>query len=89
MQREHHIQSLEGNSPASAAFQRSQAILMLEASEKLVASVDKLESTMKGASASSDRLGRRVFWLNVVIAAATLVGAIATAVVAYATLFKN
>lgn len=35
------------------------------------------------AAAASDRLGRRIFWLNVVLAVATVVGAVATAWAAF------
>jgi len=39
----------------------------------------ELAAAMRDASASSDRLGRRVFWLNWILVALTGVGAIATA----------
>lgn len=87
--REQHIRSLEENGPGGAAFEQSKAILEHQNAEALVSAIDKLDVTVKQASASSDRLGRRVLWLNVVIAAATVVGGIATAVHAYVSLFKN
>ncbi len=45
-------------------------------------SLQKFVSIAERAVESSDKLGRRLFWLNVVLASATVVGAIATVIIA-------
>jgi len=48
----------------------------------LVRCTEDLERVISEASRESSRLGRKIFWLNVVLSAATVVGAIATLVMA-------
>jgi hypothetical protein len=47
--------------------------------------LNALKNQLKENAESSDRLGVKVFWLNIVLALATLVGAIATVVIAIKT----
>ena len=84
-----HINSLEGNGPGSKAFERSKALIMHDDAEELNKSLIELNEHISTASKASSSLGRKVFWLNVVIAIATAVAAISTAINAYLTFFKN
>lgn len=43
----------------------------------------QITKALEASSAANDKLGRRVFWLNVVLTIATVVGAIATVVMAF------
>lgn len=87
--KEQLVASVEGNGPGGAAFERDRTLLLHRDAEDLGAAIDRLDSTLKKASSDADRLSGRLFWLNVVIAAATLVGGIATAVQAYVAIFKK
>ena len=48
--------------------------------EALIESVDKTSSAITAATAASNSLGRKVFWLNVILAIATVSGLIISAI---------
>jgi hypothetical protein len=87
--KEELLASVEGNGPGGAAFERDKTLLLHRDAEELGAAIDRLDSTLKKASSDADRLSGRLSWLNVVIAVATLVGGVATAIQAYVALFKK
>ena len=65
----------EGSLPCSIVFEQTKVAILVNATEDLEKSAAALAKTIETAAAASDRLGRKVFWLNVVLAAATVVGA--------------
>lgn len=69
----------------SQVHEQQKAALTVRCTEDIEASLSVLKKQLKENAESSDRLGAKVFWLNVVLAAATLVGAIATVVMAIQT----
>lgn len=66
-----------GVEPGSVLFGQYQAALAVRAVEDLERVGASLVGAITEAAAASDRLGQRVFWLNVILTAATLVGAVA------------
>lgn len=62
--------------------EQMKAAITVRCTEDIETSLKSLENQIKENGKSSDRLGRKIFWLNVVLAMATLVGAIATIVIA-------
>lgn len=54
-----------------------------ESAESMKKSVDKFRSSVEVIGKSSDRLSKKIFWLNMVLALATLVGAIATVILIF------
>ncbi len=69
--------TLEGEQYTAAIIVKSAADIGTSANE-IKKSVDEFRTSVVEIGKSSDRLSRRVFWLNVVLTVATLVGAIAT-----------
>jgi len=71
-----------------AGEQYSAAIIVKSASdiessaEKIKQAVDQFKEVARDNSRSSDKLSKLLFWLNVVLTAATVVGAIATVLLA-------
>ena len=48
-----------------------------------------LTVAVQNSQQSSDKLGKKLFWLNIVLAFATIVGAVATSLIAYSELVKT
>lgn len=69
----------------SQVHEQQKAALTVRCTEDIEASLSALKTQLKENAESSDRLGVKVFWLNIVLALATLVGAIATVVIAIKT----
>jgi hypothetical protein len=69
----------------SLVHEQQKAALIVRCTEDIEASLNALKNQLKENAESSDRLGVKVFWLNIVLALATLVGAIATVVIAIKT----
>ena len=69
----------------SLVHEQQKAAITVRCTEDIETSLKSLEDQIKDNARSSDRLGRKIFWLNVVLAMATLVGAIATIVIAIKT----
>jgi hypothetical protein len=65
--------------------EQQKAAITVRCTEDIEASLASLKAQLGENADSSDRLGRKVFWLNVVLAAATIVGAFATIVIAVKT----
>ncbi len=62
--------------PGSEEHYRILATLIARCTFDLEKSLNKLESSQNKNSESSDKLSRRVFWLNAVLAVATVVYAV-------------
>ncbi|WP_010605911.1 hypothetical protein [Pseudoalteromonas maricaloris] len=71
--------------PNSAVHEQQKAAITVRCTEDIESSIKSLEIQLAKNAASSDKVGNRIFWLNVVLTVATLVGAIATAVIAFKT----
>jgi len=69
----------------SQIHEQQKAALTVLCTEDIEASLKSLENQLKLNSESSDKVGNKIFWLNVVLALATLVGAVATAFIAIQT----
>ncbi|MBB1274596.1 hypothetical protein [Psychromonas sp. SR45-3] len=61
------------------------AAISVKCSEDIVNALTSLEAQLKLNSDSSDRVGNKIFWLNIVLAIATAVGAAATVFIAIKT----
>jgi hypothetical protein len=62
--------------------ERAKAELAAKLTSEVCAALESLDSSMRSSAKSNDTLGRKVFWLNIVLTFATSVGAIATVVMA-------
>lgn len=63
--------------------ERGKAELIAKISNDMCFSLEKLNSSVEASVVSSNKLSKKIFWLNIVLAIATTVGAIATVVIAY------
>lgn len=69
--------TLEGEQYTAAIIVKSAADIGTSADE-IKQSVDQFRASVEKIGDSSDRLSRRLYWLNLILTFATVVGAIAT-----------
>ena len=69
----------------SQVHEQLKAAINVRCTEDIEFSLKSLENQIKENAESSTRLAKRVFWLNVVLAVATFVGAVATIIIAMKT----
>jgi len=62
--------------------ERAKAELIAKLSSEICTSLGALNSAMKSSAKSNDQLGKKVFWLNIILTFATSIGAFATVVIA-------
>jgi len=60
--------------PGSVIHEQQKMGIIVRCTEDLERSLHSLETTMNKNAVSSDSLARKVFWLNVVLTAATAIG---------------
>jgi hypothetical protein len=74
------ILAMVGNAaqPGSRLHEQLLAAVTVRCTEDLERALKSLEDSQTRSSASTEQLARRVFWLNVIITIATVVGALAT-----------
>jgi hypothetical protein len=70
-------------SPNGVGYERAKAELTAKLAQDIKTSLDTLNLSIVDSSRSSENLGKKIFWLNIILALATSVGAIATAFIAY------
>lgn len=63
-------------------YERAKAELAAKLANDVSEIFEKLNTSILASSESSDKLGKKIFWLNIVLALATSVGAIATVAIA-------
>ncbi|MCR4336940.1 MAG: hypothetical protein NUV91_03955 [Candidatus Omnitrophica bacterium] len=71
--------TLEGEQYTAAIIIKSSADIQASAKE-IKEAVDQFKRVAEDIGKSSDRLSAKLFWLNVVLAIATVIGTVATAV---------
>ena len=71
--------------PTSPAHEQQKAGIIVRCTEDIEQSIKSLENQLVKNAEASDRMGTKVFWLNIILAIATLVGALATVVIAFKT----
>lgn len=69
----------------SLIHEQQKAAISVRCTEDIEAALAKVETQLKLNSESSDRVSNKLFWLNVVLASATLVAAVATVIIAVKT----
>ncbi len=74
--------TLEGEQYAAAIIVKSTADIQ-SSTQEIKQSIDRFKKVAEDIGESSDRLSKKLFWLNVVLAAGTIVGAVATAIIAF------
>ncbi len=62
--------------PGSPVHEQQKMAIMVRSVEDLESSLKSLENSMNNNSKSSDSLAQKVFWLNVVLTVATVIGTI-------------
>lgn len=77
---------MEGTAQVGSSIHEQQkAAISVRCTEDIEAALAKVATQLKVNSESSDRIGNKLLWLNVVLALATLVAAVATVVIAVKT----
>ena len=66
------------------AHMQKEALLQVRLATRVSESIDKLKDSMEVNAKSNDKLSNKVYWLNIILTAATVVGVI----VGIAQLFK-
>ena len=80
------LEELAGTAQVGSQIHEQQkAAITVLCTEDIESSLKSLENQLKLNSESSDKVGNKIFWLNVVLAFATIVGAVATAFIAIKT----
>jgi hypothetical protein len=69
----------------SLIHEQQRAAISVRCTEDIETALAKVETQLKLNSESSDRVGNKLFWLNVVLASATIVAAVATVIIAIKT----
>ena len=69
----------------SVVHEQQKAGIVVRCTEDIETSIDGLKEQLAENAKSSDKLSGRVFFLNIILTAATVVGAIATALIAVKT----
>jgi hypothetical protein len=64
--------------PGSPVHEQQKMGIVVRCTEDLEKAIGSLEKSMNLNASSSDRLAAKVYWLNVILAIATAIGAIAT-----------
>ena len=62
--------------PGSPVHEQQKMAIIVAAVEDLERALASLETSMNRNAESADRLAQKVFWLNVILTAATVVGAV-------------
>ena len=65
--------------------ERGKAELDAKIANEICKTIDSLKIAIIESSKTNDKLGKKIYWLNIILAIATFIGAIATAFIAYKT----
>jgi len=77
------LEDLKGTAQVgSQVHEQQKAAIIVRSVEDIEHSINLLAQQLQENAKSSDSLGKKVFWLNGILAIATVVGAIATVVMA-------
>ena len=69
--------------PSSTVHEQQKMAIIVRCTQDLEESLKNLEESMIKSSESTNKLSNRLFWLEILLVAATIVGAIATAKIAF------
>lgn len=78
-----------GSDPGSIIFQQLRQAILVESTRDIEAAVNELRLSNERIATSNESLGRKLFWLNVVLAIATVVAASATCIQAWSAIQTN
>ena len=71
--------------PGSVVHEQQKAGIIVRSTEDIEDALFELGEKLDRSASSSDKMSERIYWLNVILAAATVVAAIATVVIAFKT----
>ncbi|EJE8558689.1 TPA: hypothetical protein ACN322_004571 [Vibrio parahaemolyticus] len=71
--------------PGSVVHEQQKAGIIVRSTQDIEDALLELGEKLERSANSSDKMSERIYWLNVVLAAATVVAAIATVVIAFKT----
>lgn len=71
--------------PTSQAHEQQKAGIVVRCTEDIETAIKSFEKALSKNSEVSKNLTKKLLWLNIVLTIATLLGAVATAVIAYDT----
>lgn len=72
------LKEMSGPMPGSVAHEQQKAAIIVRCTEDIEVSLHSLSKELKESSESNEKLSVRVFWLNLILTLATVVGAVAT-----------
>lgn len=64
-------------------FEKARAELALKCVNNIINSITDLNNSIKQNSISNEAVSKKIFWLNMILTAATVIGTIATVFLAY------
>ena len=67
----------------SSLWEKAKAEFTLSCVNDIIEVAEKLDKSIQDNSRSNEAIANKMFWLNIVIAAAIIVGSIATAIIAF------
>ncbi|EHY0959438.1 TPA: hypothetical protein RQL27_004445 [Vibrio vulnificus] len=71
--------------PGSVVHEQQKAGIIVRSTQDIEKVLQELGEKLERSASSSDKMSERIYWLNVVLAFATVVAAIATVVIAFKT----
>ena len=71
--------------PGSPIHEQQKSAILVRCTEDIEDSFQKLGAQLTESVTATEKMSNRIYWLNVVLAVASLIGAIATVVIAYKT----
>jgi hypothetical protein len=71
--------------PGSAIHEQQKSAILVRCTEDIEDAFQELGSQLTESVIATEKMSNRIYWLNVVLAIASLTGAIATVVIAYKT----
>lgn len=75
------LAELEGTAlPGTVIHEQQKMAILIRCTEDAERAVDRLRKSLERSAAAADRLSRAVFWLNAVLAVATVAGVIIAAI---------
>jgi len=82
--KEEILADLKGTAePGSVVHEQQKMAIIVRCTQDLEKSLKNLEESQIKSSDSMNKLSNRLFWLEIILVAATIVGAIATAKIAF------
>jgi len=78
------LEEMKGTAHAHSVVQEQQKMgIIVRCTEDMEASIKSLEASMNNNAKSSDNLARKVYWLNIILTVATVIGTVIAGLALY------